>query len=257
MPASDPRIVVEPRGPALLVTIDRPDARNAIDADMAWAIAASMDRLDADHDLRVGILAGAGGYFTAGADLKAAAAGGARALPDRGNFGICMRPPNKPVIAAIEGFALGGGFEMALACDLIVAARDAKLGLPEVLRGLVAAGGGAFRLARRMPYHLAVELALTGGYRAAPFFHGHGLVNRLAEPGHALAGAMELAAEISAAAPLAVAASLQIMRECEVLNDAEAWQAQDPILAAVRASDDRIEGLRAFAEKRAPQWSGR
>lgn len=240
----------------LIITIDRPEARNAINIDMAWAISDALDRLEADRDLRLGIITGANQMFTAGADLKAAAGSSGRPLPDRGNFGICARPPKKPMIAAIEGFALGGGLEIALACDLVVASRTAQMGLPEVRRGVVAAGGGAFRLPRRIPYHLAMEIALTGTSRTAEFWHAHGLVNRLADPGEALQEALELARTIAANAPLAVAATTQIMRASLQWDDLDAWDGQNPILAPVRASADRTEGLAAFAEKRAPRWTG-
>jgi enoyl-CoA hydratase len=253
---SDPRIRAERDGHLLVVIIDRPEARNAIDNAMAWAISDALDGFEADRALRVCIVTGAHGMFTAGADLKTAATGQGRPLPPRGNFGICRRPPDKPVIAAIEGFAVGGGLELALACDLIVAARNARMGLPEVKRGLVAAGGGVFRLPRRMPYHLAMELALTGAVRTAGYFHAHGMVNRLAEPGQAFAVARELADEIVANGPLAVAATARIMRASIDWSDAEAWEQQQAIIDPVRASSDRIEGLRAFAEKRPPKWTG-
>jgi len=249
-------IRVERWGAVLVVTIDRPHFRNAIDNDAAWAIAAAMDRLDAEQDLFLGILTGAGGVFSAGADLKAARLG-PRPLPDRGNFGFCRKPPNKPLIAAIEGFALGGGLEMALACDLIVAACGARMGLPEVRHNLVAVGGGAFRLPKRLPFHVAVEIALTGQPRPAEFFHQFGLVNRLAAPGEALAEAKRLAEELLANGPLALAATARIMRASADWTEEEAWRLQEPIVDAVRHSEDRAEGLRAFAERRPPVWSGR
>ncbi len=244
-PADDPTgLRVEARGPVLLVTIDRPHVRNAVDNATAWAIAAAMDRLDNDPALVVGILTGTSGFFSAGADLKAAPA--SRPLPDRGHFGLCARPPTKPLIAAIEGFALGGGLEMALACDLIVAARDARLGLPEVRHNLVAAAGGAFRLARRVPYHIAMEVALTGTPRGSEAFARWGLVNRLTEPGEALAGSLALAAELLANGPTALAATVRIMRGARGLSDADAWAMQRPILTELRATADYAEGRRAF-----------
>lgn len=245
-------IRVETRGQLLLVTIDRPAARNAIDRVAAWAIAAAMDRLDADGDLHVGILSGAGGTFSAGADLRVPPS---RPWPDRGPFGLCARPPAKPLIAAVEGWALGGGFEMALACDLIVAAEDARFGLPEVRRGVAAAGGGLFRLPTRLPPALAAEMALTGQPRDARFCHGHGLVNRLAPPGAALDAALALAEELLAGAPLALAATVAMLRAARAPG-AGIWELQDKLLTKVRASEDRLEGARAFAERRAPQWRG-
>ena len=244
---------VERRGALLLVTLDRPAVRNAVDRAAAWAIAAAMDRLDDDPGLQVGILQGAGGTFSTGADLKST---DERPLPDRGPFGLCRHPPAKPLIAAVEGWALGGGFEIALACDLVVAARDARFGLPEVRRGVVAAGGGAFRLASRLPPALALEMALTGTPRDAEFCHRHGLVNRLADPGAALAQAIALAEELLEAAPLALAATVELMRAARQPH-VDLWGVQDRLLARVRGSADRLEGARAFAERRRPVWSGR
>jgi enoyl-CoA hydratase len=250
-------VIVEKRDHVLLVTIDRPEARNAIDIDMAWKISEAMDQLDAEDDLYLGIIAGAGGIFTAGADLKAAARGTTRPLPPRGNFGICRTPPDKPMICAIDGAALGGGLEIALACDLIVAARDARLGLPEARHGIVPAAGGVFRLQQRIAPGLATEMALTGQPRGAEFLHQHGLINRLSEPGEALFVALAFAEELLANGPLALAAIVRIMRSARGRSDEEAWEMQGPILEQVRNSADRTEGLRAFAEKRRPVWQGR
>src|SRR6202167_6075212 len=175
---SEERILTERRGHVLVITINRPEARNAFDGASAQAMEAAVDRLDAEDDLFVGVISGAGGNFSAGADLKAAARG-ERAATAPGRFAMFARPPGKPVIAAVEGYAVGGGFELCLSCDLIVAARTAMFGLPEVRHNVVAIGGGLFRLPRRMPYHLAMELALTGEVPDAEFFHPPGVGDRV------------------------------------------------------------------------------
>src|SRR5436305_12957223 len=201
-------VLSEERGHVLGGTINRPEARNAVNAAVAEGMAAALDSLDADADPRVGIVTGAGGYFSAGMDLKAFASGeGSPYAGDGGFAGITQRAARKPLIAAVEGYALAGGFEVALACDLIVAARDARFGIPEVKRGLVAAAGGLLRLPRRIPYHLAMELALTGEPVDAPRARELGIVNRLVEPGEALASAHALAAQIARNAPLALSAA--------------------------------------------------
>jgi enoyl-CoA hydratase len=243
----------EADGAVLVITIDRPEARNAVNLAVAEGIAAALERLDGDDGLRAGVLTGAGGTFCAGMDLKAFAAGERPHVEGRGFAGIVQRPPRKPLIAAVEGWALAGGFEVALACDLIVAARDARFGIPEVRRGLVAAGGALIRLPRRMPYHLVMELALTGDPIGAERASEVGIVSRVCEPGGALAAARELAAAIAANGPLAVDATKRVL----VADEAGAWERQADIVAPVFASDDAREGARAFAEKRAPVWRGR
>ena len=241
----------------LVVTIERPEARNAINLAVAEGIAAAMDRLDEDDGLRAGILTGAGGTFSAGMDLKAFVAGERPYVRDRGFAGVTQRPPRKPVIAAVEGWALAGGFEVALACDVIVAASDARFGIPEVKRGLVAAAGGLLRLPRRIPYHLAMELALTGEPIGAERAAQVGIVSRLTEPGRALDGARELAALIAGNGPLAVIASKRIVTQAQDWTEAEGWERQNEIAGPVSASDDAREGATAFAEKREPVWRGR
>jgi enoyl-CoA hydratase len=250
-------VLTEAAGGVLLITLNRPEARNAVNAAVAEGVAAALDRLDAEDGLRVGILAGAGSSFCAGMDLKAFVAGERPYAADRGFAGIAHKPPGKPLIAAIEGYAVAGGFEIALACDLIVAARDARVGLPEVKRGLVAAAGGLLRLPRRIPFHVAMEMALTGDPIGAERAHALGLVNRLAEPGDAVAVARELAAAIARNGPLATAASKQIMVAAQDWSEAEAWERQGEIAGPVMASEDAREGATAFAEKRDPVWRGR
>lgn len=245
-------------GGVLLLTLDRPEARNAIDKPLAEAIAAALDTLDADPELRVGVLTGAGKGFCSGMDLKAFAATGERPWAgDRGFAGIVRRSADKPLIAALEGFAVAGGLEIALACDLIVAAKGTKVGVPEVKRGLVAAGGALLRLPRLLPAALATELALTGELTTADRLYELGAINRLTEPGEAVAAALELAATIAANGPLAVAASKVILREQRSWPDAEFFDRQAAIADPVMASEDAREGARAFGEKRPPQWQGR
>jgi enoyl-CoA hydratase len=239
-----------------VITINRPEARNAVNLEVANGIAAAIDEFESRHDLTVAILTGAGGTFCAGMDLKAFARGERPALPGRGFGGLTERPPAKPLIAAVEGWALAGGCELALAADLIVAARDAKFGLPEVKRGLVAAAGGLLRLPKILPYQLAMQVALTGEPLTAEAAHAHGLVNVLAEPGHALTAARELAAAIAANGPLAVRATKQIMAMAIDYASADAFAAQREFVEPVFTSADAQEGARAFAEKRAPVWKG-
>ena len=248
---------VEVAGGVLVATIERPEARNAVNLAVAEGIAAALDRLDEDDALRAGILTGAGGTFCAGMDLKAFVAGERPYAEGRGFAGIAQRPPEKPIIAAIEGFAVAGGFEVALACDLIVAARDAKVGIPEVKRGLVAAAGALIRLPKRIPYHLAMELALTGDPITAERAYAIGIVNRLAEPGEAMDAARELAAAIVANGPLATAGSKRILSAAVDWTEEEAWERQEAIVRPIMTSEDAREGSVAFAEKRPPVWRGR
>jgi enoyl-CoA hydratase len=249
-------VLTEARDGVLEITLNRPQARNAVNAAVAEGVNAALDRLDGDEALRAGILTGAGSAFCAGMDLKAFVAG-ERPYAARGFAGIAQRPPEKPLIAAIEGYAVAGGFEVALACDLIVAARDAKVGIPEVKRGLVAAAGALIRLPKRIPYHLAMELALTGELIGAERAAELGIVNRLAEPGGALDAARALAREIVANGPLATAGSKKILAAAVDWTEAEAWERQGEISGPIFASEDAREGATAFAEKRPPQWRGR
>lgn len=244
-------------GRALVISLNRPDARNAVNGEVARELAATFDRLDADPDLRVGILRGEGRGFSAGMDLKAFLQGDFPAFEDRGFGGFAQRPPRTPLIAAIEGFAVAGGLEMALACDLIVAASDAKLGLPEVKRSLIAAGGGLLRLAQRIPYHVAAEIALTGDPLPVERLYQVGLVNRVAEPGQALDVALALAAQLVDNAPLALEGSKLVLEQAADWGLAEGWAKQEPIMQRVSTSEDAREGATAFAERRAPVWRGR
>ncbi|WP_395103917.1 crotonase/enoyl-CoA hydratase family protein [Actinomadura sp. SCN-SB] len=240
----------------LIVTIDRLDVRNAIDTATAQAIADAMDVLDDSADLVAGVLTGAGGTFCAGMDLKAFLAGERPSIGDRGFAGIVERPPAKPLIAAVEGYALAGGFEIVLACDLIVAAENATFGLPEVRRGLVAAGGGLMRLSQRVPYHLAMRWALTGAHVPAADAHAAGLVAETVPAGTALDAALALAREIAANGPLAVRATKQVITSARDWPTAEQFARQREITEPVRSSADAREGASAFAEQRRPVWRG-
>ena len=253
----EPAVLSEPRDGVLLITLNRPDARNAVNAALAEGVAAALDELDADDELSVGLLTGAGKGFSSGMDLKAFVAGESPYAVDRGFAGITQRAAEKPLIAAIEGFAVAGGFEVALSCDLIVAARGARLGIPEVKRSLVAAGGALLRLPQRIPYHLAMELALTGDPIDAERGYELGIVNRLAEPGGAVDTALELAGDVARNGPLALKASKKIVQSSADWTEAEAWEKQGEIAGPVMASEDAREGAIAFAEKRDPQWRGR
>jgi enoyl-CoA hydratase len=254
---SEEAILTETRDGVLIITINRPEARNAVNGGVATGMAAALDRLDAEDDLRVGIVTGAGGYFSAGMDLKAFVQGESPYAGDRGFAGITQRSSRKPLIAAIEGFALAGGFEVALSCDLIVASREARFGIPEVKRSLVAAGGALLRLPRRIPYHLAMELALTGEPIGAERAYELGVVNRLAEPGTALETALALAGAIVKNAPLALIASKQIIEQSPEWSAEEMWAKQGEVSGPVFTSEDAREGATAFAEKREPTWRGR
>ncbi|MGH0034041.1 MAG: crotonase/enoyl-CoA hydratase family protein [Myxococcota bacterium] len=246
-------ILTETRGRVRLITLNRPEARNAVDTALGQALVAAIGEMDSDDGITAGVLTGAGKGFSAGMDLKAFATDG----PPKGFHEFLSQGSRKPLIAAVEGFALAGGLEIALSCDLIVAARGVKMGIPEVNKGLFAAGGALFRLPERVPYGVAMEMALTSDPITSDQAHDLGLVCRLAEPGQAAAVALELAERIARNAPLAVAASKQILRSTRGLTEAEAWEVQAPHTAKVFRSEDAKEGPRAFAEKREPNWTGR
>jgi len=246
-------IVTETHGRVRLITLNRPEARNAVNSALGLALVAAIEELDSDDGLTAGVLTGAGRGFSAGMDLKAFASEG----PPKGFNQFLVNGSQKPLIAAVEGFALAGGLEIALTCDLIVAAKGVKLGIPEVNKGLFAAGGGLFRLPARVPYGVAMEMALTSDPILAEQAHELGLVSRLAEPGKAAEVALELAERIAQNAPLAVAASKQIIRQTRGLTEEDSWAVQGPMLGKVFTSEDAKEGPRAFAEKREPKWTGR
>lgn len=254
-PASE--LLTETHGRVLVLTMNRPAAKNAMSARLAHDIAAAMDDFDRTDELSVAVLTGAGGTFCAGMDLKGFARGERPVVDGRGFAGLVQRPPRKPLIAAVEGYALAGGFEIALACDLIVAANNATFGLPEVRRGLTAAAGGLLRLSRRIPYHLAMELVLTGRMWPATDAAAVRLVTELAEPGQALSRALVLAERIAENAPLALAASKQVLIESDDWTLDEMFAMQEAYVDPVRKSADAREGAAAFIEKRAPRWTGR
>jgi len=257
MSTEQPAVLTERRDNVLVITLNRPEARNAVNLPLAEGIAAGLDELDADDGLSVGVLTGAGGFFCAGMDLKAFVTGERPWVGDRGFAGIVQRASRKPLIAAVEGFAVAGGFEIALACDLIVAAQGAKFGIPEVKRSLVAAGGALLRLPQRMPYGVAMELALTGDTITAERASELGVVNRLAEPGGALDAALELAAAISKNGPLALTASKEVLQKQRDWDEQEFWAKQGEITGPVFGSEDAREGAIAFSEKREPVWKGK
>lgn len=241
----------------LTVTLNRPKARNAANKALAEGVAAAMDRLDSDDSIRVAILTGAGGTFCSGMDLKAFVTGETPNVEGRGFAGLTEATPRKPLIAAVEGYALAGGLELAISCDLIVAADDAKFGIPEVKRGLAAAAGGLIKLPRQIPKRLAMELALTGDFISAQRAYDIGLINEVVPAGTALDAAKALAARIVANGPLAVAISKQVVLQSEDWSASEMWQKQQELTMPVFISEDAIEGSVAFAEKRAPNWKGK
>jgi enoyl-CoA hydratase len=249
-------VLTERDGAVLVITLNRPKVRNAVNGALAYAVAAALDELDGDPTLSVGVLTGAGGTFCSGMDLKAFLTGDIPEVPGRGLAGITITPPEKPMIAAVEGYALAGGCEIALACDMIVASRDAKFGLPEAKRALVAGAGGLLRLPQRIPRAIAMEYALTGEHFGATDAHAWGLVNRLTDPGEALAGALELARKITANGPLAVRVTKQIVANGGDWPAEERWTRQSELLKPVMTSKDAREGATAFAEKRPPVWTG-
>lgn len=249
-------VIVAVEDGVMLITINRPEAKNSVNLAVAKGIAAAMEELDSNDEIRAAILTGAEGTFCSGMDLKAFVTGELPIIEGRGFAGLVEAPPRKPLIAAVEGFALAGGFELAISCDMIVSAGNAKFGIPEVKRGLVAGAGGLLKLPRQIPRRVAMELALTGDAIDAQRAYDLGLINRVVEAGTALAAARELADKIAANGPMAVLASKQIMNESEEWSSEGMFKKQNDIALPVFASKDAIEGATAFAEKRPPQWKG-
>lgn len=254
MTSTDDVVLTRRDGRALVITLNRPEKLNAVNGAVARGISAAMDALDEDPSLVVGVIHGAGRAFCAGNDLSAVGTGVDVPITERGFAGIAERPSRKPLIAAVEGYAAGGGFEIALACDMIVAGRSAKLMLPEVTRGLLAGGGGIMRLSRRAPRNLAAEALFTGDPVDAETLRAWGVVNRVTDDGGALEGALELAGRIAANSPVAVTATKRILDEWESWPVGEAFARQRPLVQEVTQHPDAREGARAFLEKRAPQW---
>ena len=251
-----PEVLTQVEDGVLIVTINRPEAKNAMTRAAAEGIAAAMDRLDADDDLRVGIITGAGGTFCSGMDLKGFLRGETPSVEGRGFGGVVQAPPAKPLIAAVEGSALAGGLELMIACDLVVANSAAKFGIPEVKRGLVAAAGGVMMLPDQIPERIALELALTGDFIGAERAFQLGMINEVTD-GPALDAAKALAAKIAANGPLAVKVSKAVMKQSRGWAMEDRYANQGKLIAPVFTSLDAREGAAAFAEKRKPNWTGK
>jgi enoyl-CoA hydratase len=247
----------ERRGRVEILTLDRPEARNAVSPEVSQAIEAALDELEADRQVRVIVLTGNGPVFCAGADLKVVARGeGLNIETERGGFGgLARREVSKPIIAAVNGPALAGGFELVLACDLVVAAHDATFGLPEAKRGLLAAAGGPIRLAKRIPTALALEIVMTGDPITAERAHQVGLVNRLAHSDDVVDVAVDLAERIMENSPSAVRAGRALVRGAVDRDEAAGWELTSELARTLIATGDAIEGATAFAEKREPVWN--
>lgn len=245
-------ILTEVRGSTLVITLNRPDQGNALNSSVSEGLVESLDYLDNSDELSVGVIRGAGKIFCTGIDLKAFATEG---VP-QGLGNVLQNGTRKPTIAAVEGYALAGGLELALTCDLIVASHDCELGIPEVKVGLFAAGGGLLRLPHRLPYGIAMEMALTGDSITGEQSYSYGLVNRSVKPGEVLDCALEIARNISRNAPLSVAASKEVLAANQGRTETDLWEFQKPFIPKLFKSNDAKEGPRAFAEKREPKWSG-
>ncbi|WP_415239843.1 crotonase/enoyl-CoA hydratase family protein [Zhongshania aliphaticivorans] len=249
-------VLVSVEDGVMVVTINRPKAKNAVNLAVAKGIAAAMEELDSNDAIRAAIITGADNTFCAGMDLKAFVTGEMPVVEGRGFAGLCEQGPKKPLIAAVEGFALAGGFEIAISCDLVVVANNAKFGIPEAKRGLAAAAGGLMRLPRQIPSRIAMEMALTGDFITAQRAYELGLVNKVVEAGSALEGAKAFARTIAANGPMAVIASKQVVIDSQDWQQDEMFPKQAKIVNPVFSSKDAIEGATAFAEKRAPNWKG-
>ena len=241
----------------LVITLNRPKAKNAVNKALAEAVSAALDELDSNDELRVAIITGAGGTFCSGMDLKAFVTGETPHIPGRGFAGLTEASPKKPQIAAVEGYALAGGLEVAISCDLIVAADSSMFGIPEAKRGLAAAAGGLVKLPRQIPSRVAMELALTGDFISAQRAYELGLINQIVPEGTALEAAKALAGKIAANGPLAVAKSKEVIQNQSDWSQGEMFKNQNDIVNPVFVSEDAIEGATAFAEKRAPNWKGK
>jgi enoyl-CoA hydratase len=250
-------VLVDVTNGIMTVTLNRPEAKNAANKAVAVDVAAAMDKLDSDDSIHVAILTGAGGTFCAGMDLKAFVSGEMPMVEGRGFAGLTEATPRKPLIAAVEGYALAGGLELAISCDLIVCADNAKFGIPEVKRGLAAAAGGLMKLPRQIPSRLAMEMAITGDFITAQRAYELGLVNQVVPAGTALEAAKTLAARIVANGPLAVAISKQVIQQSADWSADEMWKKQQDLVMPIFGSEDAMEGSIAFAEKRAPNWKGK
>jgi enoyl-CoA hydratase len=254
---SEEVVLVEINEGVMIITLNRPQARNAVNKALAVSVAAAIDELESNDQLRAAIITGAGGTFCSGMDLKAFVTGEHPVVEGRGFAGLCEYIAAKPLIAAVEGYALAGGFEVAISCDLIVAAEDSKFGIPEVKRGLAAAAGGLAKLPKQIPSRIAKELALTGDFISAQRAYDLGLINQVVASGGALAAAKVLAAKIAANGPLAVVASKAVVDRAQDWTTDIMYARQEKIIMPVILSEDAIEGATAFAEKRAPNWKGK
>ncbi len=252
-----PTVLTDVVDGVMTITINRPEAKNAINRSVSEGIALALDMLDQDSSVRVVVLTGAGGTFCSGMDLKAFVSGETPYVEGRGFAGMVERSTDKPMIAAVEGYALAGGCELAITCDLIVAANNAKFGIPEVKRGLVAAAGGLVRLPGQIPCRVAMEMALTGDFMDADRALSIGLVNSVTAPGEALLAATKLAKQIAENGPLAVRRSKQVIKESADWDQDEVFHRQQAIVDEIFSSQDAREGAIAFAEKRKPKWKGK